>query len=115
VLQRILADLQKSPLTPLQNASAGGALRSLERKWSRRRSHSPGPGPQKGSHCGLAEYTPREVAEVAAGDPFHAAGSEFCGCFAGMVTLTIEEDEEEIQVAVPCRSCEGVVARVAQR
>jgi hypothetical protein len=56
------------------------------------------------------------VAEVAAGDPFHAAGSEFCGCFAGMVTLTIEEeDDEEIQVAVPCRSCEGVVARVAQR
>jgi hypothetical protein len=51
----------------------------------------------------------REVRAVAAvaGDPFkHAAARRGCSlCFGGYITMTIEEDSEEHDVAVPCRRC----------
>jgi hypothetical protein len=45
--------------------------------------------------------------EVAAGDPFVAAGRDLdCRiCFGGYVTITVEEDGEERVEAVPCRRC----------
>jgi hypothetical protein len=47
--------------------------------------------------------------EVAASDPFIAAGRDLdCpACFAGYVTITVEEDGEEREEAVPCRRCNG--------
>lgn len=46
---------------------------------------------------------------VAAGDPFAYAGKRrVCpSCFGGYVTLTVEEDGDEIHEAVPCRHCCG--------
>jgi hypothetical protein len=52
--------------------------------------------------------------EVAAGDPFIAAGRDLgrdlrggdCpSCFGGYVTITVEEDGQERDEAVPCRRC----------
>ncbi len=44
---------------------------------------------------------------VAAGDPFaYAAKRGTCpSCFAGYVTLTVEEDGQERDESVPCRRC----------
>jgi hypothetical protein len=51
----------------------------------------------------------RTTEEVAAGDPFIAAGHDNrrgCpACFGGFVTMTIEEDGEESFEAVPCKRC----------
>jgi hypothetical protein len=48
-----------------------------------------------------------EQPEVAAGDPFIAAGRHLdcAGCFGGYVTITVEEDGQEHDEAVPCRRC----------
>ena len=45
--------------------------------------------------------------EVAAGDPFIAAGRELdCRiCFGGYLTITVEEDGQERDEAVPCHRC----------
>ena len=45
--------------------------------------------------------------EVLAGDPFaYAAARRECpACFGGYVTITVEEDGEERDEAVPCRRC----------
>ncbi len=42
-----------------------------------------------------------------AGDPFaHAAKRRECAsCFGGYVTITVEEDGQERDEAVPCRRC----------
>jgi hypothetical protein len=44
-----------------------------------------------------------------AGDPFTAGGSATpreCGlCFKGYLTITIEEDDEELFIAIRCRCC----------
>ena len=47
--------------------------------------------------------------EVAAGDPFIAAGRDLdCRiCFGGFVTVTVEEDGVERDEAVPCRRCQA--------
>jgi hypothetical protein len=44
---------------------------------------------------------------VAAGDPFAHAGMhrECPACFGGYVTITVEEDGQEHDEAVPCRRC----------
>ncbi len=41
-----------------------------------------------------------------AGDPFVAAGRDECNlCFRGYLTITIEEDDDEIYVAVRYKRC----------
>lgn len=46
--------------------------------------------------------------EVAAGDPFAAAGRRSCpSCFGGYVTITVEEDGNERDEAVRCKRCHG--------
>ena len=47
--------------------------------------------------------------EVLAGDPFAFAGEcKGCpACFGGYATITVEEDGEEHDEAVPCRRCPG--------
>ncbi len=39
-----------------------------------------------------------------AGDPFFAAAKDSCSrCFRRYLTITIEEDDEKIYVAIPCK------------
>jgi hypothetical protein len=48
--------------------------------------------------------------EVAAGDPFAYAAEKRYGCswcFGGYVTISVEEDGAEHDLAVPCRHCNG--------
>ena len=53
----------------------------------------------------------REVrtARVAAGDgiAYRAKRKECPACFGGYVTITVEEDGQEHEEAVPCRRCTG--------
>ncbi len=49
----------------------------------------------------------RTLPAVVAGDPFAHAGKrrECAACFAGYVTITVEEDGQEYEEAVSCRRC----------
>ena len=43
--------------------------------------------------------------ETRSGDPFFAAAKDSCSsCFRGYLTITIEEDDEETYVVIPCKS-----------
>ena len=90
----------------------------MERKWPRRWSHTPRPGPQKGTGTVDTKRIP------VSGDPFYAAAcvehddtvqAHYASlerphaCTDGVVYIgyLVEQDGEEVEVieAVPCRRC----------
>jgi hypothetical protein len=82
----------------------------LTKRWPRRCSNTPGPGPQKGLET-VDEHTISP-----AGDPFHAAPHDQDhphACLGGYVylgyTALDEETGEEVEriEALPCRRCIG--------